>query len=185
MAKNKNYESLKNDITQSELKSQFDYDAEDGVLIKKFRNGKPYNRVCGNKPDCRGYGQIRINRKKYATHRLIWLYHYGEFPSEFIDHIDGDKMNNRIENLREVDQVVNGHNHKFHKNNKSGFSNVSWDKKKEMWRVQMCIYYKRIFVGYYRTMEEAIHAAKLAKIKYHPTSPVAKKYAEELGISIQ
>ena len=184
MNKNKVYETMLDDITQVELKSQFDYDVDNGILIRKFRNGKPYNKPCGHKPICDGYGQIQIGKNKYSSHRLIWLYHYGEFPSEFIDHIDGDKMNNRIENLREADQVVNGHNQKPPSTNKSGFPRVCWHIRDNVWRVSIISGGKNYHIGYFIDYDDAVLASKMAKIKYHPSSPDAKKYADELGIEL-
>jgi len=178
---NKIYDNMKSNLTQSELKDQFDYDAENGWLIrKKNRYGNPYNKPSGHRPTNNGYGQLMVNRTSYLTHRLIWLYHYGEFPDEFIDHIDGNRSNNRIDNLRLVDSKMNNHNAKINKNNKYGFSNVSWHTKKRKYRVDI----NRKHIGYYKTLEEAILVAKKAKIEYHPTSPDAKKYSKELGIPL-
>lgn len=172
-------------LTQAQLKAEFDYDVKNGWLIRKtFRNGCPYNKPSGNKPTCLGYGQIRINKKRYLTHRLIWLWHKGQFPTKFIDHIDRNPMNNRIENLREADHSINGHNQKILKNNSSGFPGVCWDTGRGRYMVKIKINNKTKFIGRYNSYEEAVLAAKLAKIQYHPTSPDAKKYAEELGIEI-
>lgn len=172
---------MKSGITQSELKFHFDYDAENGILIRKLKSGE-YRR-CGDKPTSKGYGRVRINNVQYYTHRLIWLWHYGEFPSEFIDHIDQNRMNNRIENLREVDTKINGHNCKPNSLNSSGVVGVSWDKNSKRYHVRIQVNNKRIHIGLFSNYDDAIHAAKLAKIQYHPTSPDAKKYALELGIN--
>lgn len=185
MSKNKTYDKMLNDITQAELKVMFDYDAENGWLIRKFRKGKPYNKPCGYKPaGYNGYGRIKIKGKMYHTHRLIWLFHYGEFPSEFIDHIDGNRVNNRVENLREVDNKSNCHNRKVNENNTSGFADVVWDKEFQKYRVRIEIDGNRKHIGRYGTIEDAVLASKKAKIKYHPSSPDAKKYADELGIEL-
>jgi len=182
--KNKTYETMLNDITQEELKAKFDYDSDNGILIRKFRFNKPYNQHCGHKPNGRGYGTIVISGTAYLAHRLIWLFHYGEFPSEFIDHIDGNKMNNRIENLREADQTINNHNAKIRKDNTSGFPGVHLIKRTGKYQAEIQSTGKRKHLGNFNTPEEAFLSYQLAKIKYHPTSPDAKKYAEELGIII-
>lgn len=174
---------MKKDITQEELKSMFDYDSENGWLIRKFRFGKLYNKPCGHKPASRGYGKIKINREWYATHRLIWLYHYGEWPSEFIDHIDGNKVNNRIENLREVNQQANCHNYKILKKNTSGFPNVYWHESLKKYRVRIEVSNKPIHIGYYSSYEESVLVAMIAKIEHHPSSPQAKEYFKELTYS--
>lgn len=176
---------MKTGLTQAQLKAEFDYDAENGWLIRKtFRNGCPYNKPVGNKPTCKGYGTIVVNGIKYYTHRLVWLWHKGMFPSKFIDHEDKNPMNNRIENLRETDQKGNMHNYKTPITNTSGFRNVYWYKPREKYLVTIRSNNTQNHIGYYLTFEEAVLAAKMAKIQYHPTSPQAKEYAEELGIEI-
>lgn len=181
--KNKTYSKMKSNLTQAELKAQFDYDAKNGWLIRKYRNEKPYNKPAGYKANTSaGYSAIGINGKIYYSHRLIWLYHYGEFPSEFIDHIDGNKMNNRIENLRAADQNINCHNHKLQKNNTSGFPGVRWHRRVGKYYVSIRVDCNDKFIGYFQDFEEAVLASKKAKIQYHPTSPIAQKYREELGI---
>lgn len=177
MKKNKLY-----DITQSELKDMFDYDYENGFLIRKtFRNGCPYNRPCGNKPTCNGYGYVDINGKMFYSHQVIWLFVKGTYALE-LDHIDRNRINNRIENLREVSRSENNHNHPLQKNNSSGFPGVHWNKKANKYHVRIKVNNKNKHIGYYLNLDEAIHAAKLAKIKYHPSSPQAKQYVEELGM---
>jgi len=173
-----------NDITQAELKDMFDYDVENGWLIRK-RDNKPV----GHKPNTtNGYSHIGINGKNYRTHRLIWLWHKGTWPSKFIDHIDQDRMNNRIENLREADAKTNQHNQKILKNNTSGFPGVSWINRDKKYQVKIQTDGKTKVIGTYDNLESAILAAKIAKIKYHPTSPISKKYIIELtkdGINVE
>lgn len=89
-------------------------------------------------------------------------------------------MNNRIENLREVDQKINMHNQKIRNNNTSGFTGVNFHKQNEKYQVKI----NNKYIGLFDTYEKAVRAAKEAKIKYHPTSPDAILYAEELGISL-
>jgi hypothetical protein len=60
----------------------------------------------------KGYTQIKINGNRFMAHRLVWFVTYGKFPDNFIDHIDGNPSNNKIENLRDVTQKVNGQNQK-------------------------------------------------------------------------
>lgn len=86
-------------ITQAQLKEMYNYNETTGELILKVkRAGRPSKRV----PNSNGYHVMMIHRKRYYAHRLVWLYLYGEWPSEgmVVDHIDTDRMNNRKENLR-------------------------------------------------------------------------------------
>ena len=159
----------------------FRYDAETGSLERKLNNGKW--RVCGHEPTCNGYGRVGIDGKKYSTHRLIWLLVYGEWPENDIDHIDRDRMNNRLENLRAVTRTENNHNHGVHKNNSSGYPGVSLFKRDKKYRAQIRINGKCISLGLYITAEEAFTAHMLAKIQCHPTSPIAQQYLRELTLA--
>lgn len=72
-----------------------------------------------------GYLECSIGRRRFLLHRLAWLFVYGRMPNGVIDHINGQKQDNRICNLRDVDQVVNGLNrHGPNKNNKTGVLGV-------------------------------------------------------------
>lgn len=153
------------------------YDSQNGVLERKLKNGEW--RVCGHKPTNNGYGRLEVDGKNYKTHRLIWLLTYGDWP-ECIDHIDHDKLNNRIINLRSVTKVENEHNRGMNKNNSSGFPGVYFDKLRNKYKAQIRVNGNHIHIGYYSTAEEAFLAYQLAKIKYHPSSPDAQQYLREL-----
>ncbi|MCZ2128603.1 MAG: HNH endonuclease [Anaerolineales bacterium] len=168
-------------LTAELVRELFDYDEVDGWLMRKFKNGK--TRPCGHTPTCNGYGYVRIARKSYLTHRIVWLWHHGTWPQNNIDHIDRDRMNNRIENLRVVNRSENQHNRGLSKNNTSGFPSVYWYKPREKYRVQIKVDNKKTHIGYFETFEEAYLAYQLAKIKMHPTSPLAQEYYRELTLA--
>jgi hypothetical protein len=86
-------------ITQAQLQALFDYDPATGNLIRKTRtaNSVRIGDVAGSK-NVDGYIQISIDSKPYMAHRLVWLWHGKELP-QFIDHINRNKADNRIENL--------------------------------------------------------------------------------------
>jgi len=171
---------MKTGLTQERVRELFDYDAENGILLKILKNGK---QAVGNKPTLNGRcGQVEIDGKCYRTHRLIWFWHYGEWPDGEIDHKDRNPMNNRIENLRVVSKSENQHNHGLHRNNTSGYPGVSWHKNAKKYKAQICINNKHIYLGLFTTPEEAFLAYQCAKIKYHPSSPAAQEYHKELGI---
>ena len=95
-------------ITQEELKKLFYY--ENGKLIRLIRRN---NKIAGTEAGTLtkyGYKRVGINGKYYVEHRLIWLYHYGSFPTQFIDHINRNRSDNRIENLRDVSRRQNNQN---------------------------------------------------------------------------
>ena len=112
-----------------------------------------------------GYLNICIDSTYYYTHRLAWFYVYGEWP-KVIDHIDGDKTNNRIENLRSVSQKCNVENVlKTRKHNKSGILGAV--KSKYGFYARLTSQGKQIYLGHYKTAEEAHNVYLKAKRQLH------------------
>ena len=148
-------------ITQEEVRQLFTY-REDGSLIRN-RTGKVV--VCSPSKHHR-YLRIGIKGKAYSLHRVIFLLAYGHLP-EGIDHIDGDRFNNRIENLRAANQSQNCLNRSVHKNNKNGHKNVHWQKNINKWAVMVTINRKRRTVGYFDDIEIANLLASEYRAKYH------------------
>ena len=170
-------EQYNENLNQERVKELFDYDFSTGLLTRKLKSGK--RRLCGHKPISEGYGKVKIDGKMYLTHRVIWLWVFGLWPSE-IDHIDRDRMNNRINNLREVCHQENQHNASLRQDNSSGFRGVSWHKVTGKYQVVISKACKQIHIGLFSSFDEAVFASKMAKIKYHPSSPIAKEYLREL-----
>ena len=111
-------------IKQSWVKSVFDYDEHTGMLIRNSTN-----RATGwvSKSNCKEYYRVDVGNKKYRAHRLIYVWHHGDtdFTGLQIDHIDGNGLNNRIENLRLVTPSQNNRNqHKLNARNTSGITGV-------------------------------------------------------------
>lgn len=97
-----------------------------------------------------GYKGCNLMGKFYYMHRLAWFLVHGEWP-DVIDHINGNPLDNRISNLRNVTQAVNMSNAAKRFDNKSGFSGISWDKLADKWRVQL----RGKYVGIYETIDMA------------------------------
>lgn len=166
-------------LTQAQVRELFDYDSENGILIRKtFKSGK--RKPCGHRPILNGYGYVKIHGKKYLAHRIIWFWYYDSMPNGEIDHIDRDRINNRIENLRVVSRTENLHNCKLSSNNTSGFPGVTWDKQRNKYRAQIRADNKLIRLGQFAAAEEAYLAYQLAKIELYPSSPIAQEYLKEL-----
>lgn len=148
-------------ISLDRLRDVLHYDAETGDFIwkKKLSNSSRIGDVAGaTEPD--GYRILSIDGRSYRAHRLVWYYIYGsEAPFE-IDHIDGDRSNNRLSNLRLATKSQNRKNTKRHRDNKSGFKGVVFQKhtKKNPWRSVITYGGKSHHLGNFPTPEDA-HAA--------------------------
>ena len=145
-------------ITQQKIKKFFHY--SNGNLIWKIANS---NRIkIGNIAggiSKRGYIVIRFHRKIYYAHRLIWLYHYGYFPESYIDHVNKNKIDNNISNLREVSSRCNIRNASNNVSNKSGVKGVFWSKHAQKWTSQIRDNDKTTkYLGYYIDFHEAVLA---------------------------
>ena len=152
-------------ITQDYLNQLFEY--RDGVLYWKV---KPSKKVligdkAGNKRED-GYCLTMTAGKRYLNHRLIFLMHHGCLP-QFIDHIDGNPSNNKIENLRAAKSTQNQHNRKLGKDNISSLKNVGWHAKRKKWEVKVRVNNKRKHIGYFEDLELAALVAQEARNKYH------------------
>jgi len=146
-------------ITQDELKVLLDYEEDKGIFRWKVSNN---NRVkvgdIAGSLESKGYIVIGIKGRKYRAHRLAWLYVNGKILLEQIDHINHDKADNRISNLREVNVQDNIRNGAMGKNNTSGYKGVSWKKDISKWRVQIHIDGNKKLIGYFNCLMKAARA---------------------------
>ena len=108
-----------------------------------------------------GYIMTKVNCKLYSLHRLIFAMHNGYFPL-LVDHIDRNKLNNKIENLREATKSENNINAGLRKINTSGYKGVHYQNKKWVARVKRNN--KEYYIGYFNTPEEA-HQARVKFIE--------------------
>lgn len=112
-----------------------------------------------------GYPMGPILGKPYKAHRVAFCMTYGYFP-KYVDHINGIRHDNRICNLREATKVINGRNQKKNALNTSGVTGVYWWKAGQVWRAQIGVEGKRLYLGAFETKELAIEARKEAEAKY-------------------
>lgn len=156
------------------------YDPETGLFFWKerplghfsseqsFKRWKTvYSGKIAGSLDSDGYIVIRINYEIYFSHRLAWILMTGKWPKSGLDHIDGNPINNKISNLREVNQSQNNCNAKIRRDNSSGLRGVTWDKERNKWQVQLSINKKRVFYARYDSLEDAKISYKKASEKYH------------------
>jgi hypothetical protein len=158
------------DITIETLQCLLDYDLETGIFRWRVQ---PCNRikagVVAGTVNHDGYIRIKINGTLFMAHRLAWLHTHGTWPLQQIDHINGDKADNRIRNLRDVSRSVNMQNQvRAQKDNTSGLRGVSWHKDKKRWEACISVNGQNEYLGSFDTTEAA-HAAYLsAKLRLHP-----------------
>ena len=152
------------EVNQKLLHELFDYC--DGELHWKV-SPKPLVNIgdIAGHIEARGYKVIKIFGKKYKSHRLVFMYHHGYFPKR-VDHIDGNRFNNHVENLREVTASQNSQNSKFRKNNTSGYKNVFFEKRNQKWRVVLRVNGVNKSFGYYKDIELADLVATEARDKF-------------------
>ena len=150
-------------ITQSRLKELFTY-TPDGKFIRN-KNGKEV--ICSQTQQHK-YLRIFIDGKAHMLHRMIFLYHHGYLP-KITDHIDGNRYNNTIENLREVNQSQNCLNRSHMKHSKSPFKNVYLQKNhnrsdwKRNWVVALTVNGKRKYFGSFEDLDLADLVAQEAR----------------------
>lgn len=158
-------------ITQERLHEVFSYH-HSGLLINKVRRGNSAcGKIAGRVMD-NGYIRISVDRKEYAAHRLVWLYHHGYFPEHDLDHVNGDRSDNRVENLRQATRAENMQNEKRARaNNKTGLLGVC--PHGSGFRAQITVLGKVIRLGTFRTPQEAHKIYLQHKRDLHPYQTIA------------
>lgn len=156
----------RNHITKEEIQNLFDY--VDGKLF--WKEGRACNKIkTGSEAGTithAGYRTVSVNGLTIRTHRLVYILHFGYAPY-MIDHINGDKLDNRIENLRPADDFTNQFNSKINVRNSSGVKGVVWCKDRDKWKVQIQKNKKTHFFGYFDNIEEAEICMKNARKTLH------------------
>jgi hypothetical protein len=148
------------------------YDPSTGEFTRRS-TGKP----AGFLNRC-GYLVISIRFKRYTAHRLAWLITYGDWPSSHIDHINEDKRDNRITNLREATPSENHQNRSSpNKNNKSGYLGVYLHRPTGKWAASISVCRKTKYLGLFETAELASEAYLSAKRSMHPFSNASREGA--------
>ncbi len=169
-------------ITQEYLKECLSYDPVAGVFvwskrpIHHFSSCRSMNAWNARFPSNgagsvdQGYLRIRISGHSFLAHRLAWLYMTGSFPDDQVDHINGDRSDNRMANLRCVTHSDNVKNAKIRADNSSGRQGVSFDKGTGKWRAHIGVNGRGLYLGLFGDFEDAVCARENAETKYcfHP-----------------
>ncbi len=146
---------------QDHLKAKYAYDPETGVFTRNTSWG---SQKTGDIAGCispQGYRYLSFRGRATPAHRLAWLWVYSEWPPADVDHINRDRLDNRINNLRSTTRSVNCHN--VAARSASGLKGVSAASKGATWHARIMINRKQIYLGSYATSEEAAAARKGAE----------------------
>lgn len=165
-------------FSQKELLSLLSYCPTTGVLRWKPRPRHLFNSDASHTrfnstqageeaftSECEGYKTGKIFGKQLKASRVIFCMLYGRFPNK-VDHINGDRSDNRQVNLREVTSLENQQNRKLNTNNRSGCPGVSWKKANQKWIAQIRNDGKYVYLGMFDELQDAIDARKAAEKRY-------------------
>jgi len=170
--------TTREDLSAKRARQLINYDPEDGSFTWNqgrggMKPGEKASYIFESKPDQPGggntYRRIAIDGTSYMAHRLAFLVQTGEWPNE-IDHIDGDGLNNKWSNLREVSRSGNCKNRKRRTDNTSGYTGISWHKVTEKWQAGISVNGERKYLGLYENLDDAVEARKRAEREcgFHP-----------------
>ena len=169
------------EIEPHTLRELLEYDPETGVLTWRERprkyfksdqswkmwNGRHSGKVALTHINPDGYKVGAVFSKVLRLHRVVWAIHYGSWPKQTIDHISGDKTDNRIANLRDVTHHENCKNRPIRSDNISGAVGVSWHAARKAWVVNIAVNKRQKYIGLYDEKADAIAARASAEIKYN------------------
>jgi len=133
----------------------FIYDSSTGLVTRKIKRAQFNEGSIVGTNHISGYLAARVDGNIYLLHRLIWCIVYGEWPACYIDHIDGNRKNNSLSNLREANHYENTQNAKIRGDNTSGIKGVNFSSKLNKWIARVQTNTKRIHLGAFDNIEDA------------------------------
>ena len=161
-------------ITQAMLKAVAIYDPNTGLFTRRVNASKAKAGTVMNHSRKDGYQTISLFGEKQLAHRMAWLYVHGTYPTNDLDHIDGNPTNNSFSNLREATRTENLQNMRHpRKNRSSPVNGVKWSKKRGKYCVQVVVDRKSYWGGYHESLDDAIEVLLELKEKHHPFRPPA------------
>lgn len=153
-------------LTADEVRRLLRYEPDTGIF---FWRTAARNIKAGDIAGCqqsRGYWHVRINRRLYVAHRLAWLYATGEWPAGNVDHINGQRSDNRLANLRIATNSENAWNSRIRRNNACGYKGVHYKKTIRKFVAQINAGGRVRHLGVFMTADEA-HAAYVRAAREH------------------
>jgi outer membrane protein assembly factor BamB len=151
-------------MIEDKIRDRLSYDVNTGLLswrINVSKNVKAGAKAGHIRKD--GYSRLCVDRQFFLAHRVAWMLHYGSWPTSEIDHLNGERHDNRIANLRDVSKSINLQNQrKATSKNMTGFLGVSWHARTKCYAARININGTEKHLGYFKTAEKA-HEAYLSK----------------------
>jgi hypothetical protein len=167
-------------LSQAQLKELLHYDPITGVFTwKQCRGRQSAGSVAGAL--CHGYIRIHLDGKNYAAHRLAWLWVHGCWPENEIDHIDRNRANNSIQNLREATRGQNAQNMTLKAAASSRFRGVHFSASRAKWVAQIRINGRAKHLGIFENEIDAAAAAEAARVKHYTHSPFNQASVKAIG----
>lgn len=155
-------------LTQERLKEFFLYDKSDGVFFRHSSNrGRGKVGIISGPINSTGYLTIRIDGINYLAHRLAFLYVNGEFPENHVDHINGDRLDNKFSNLRFATHSENRQNSKLSSHSTTMLKGVTFHKRVGKYQARIGVNGKRLHLGYFDTKELAYNAYCKSALENH------------------
>lgn len=151
---------------RQKLLAAFDYDVRTGKLTNKQSRGRAKKGSEAGSVSA-GYRRIKFEGRLYLGHVLIWIMKFGAVPDGLeIDHVNGIRFDNRLENMRLVSRAVNAKNKKRYRNNASGYSGVVFNKSVAKWEARIDSSKKREYLGVFDNFDDALSARLLAEKRH-------------------
>lgn len=158
-------------ITAEIVKSVLDYDPSTGTFI--WRSVRPGRAKSGDRAgwvfkrtDRLSYLVINVHGRNYRAHRLAWLYVHGEWPPGLLDHVNGDGLDNRIDNLRPATVSENAANRRVRRDSSTGAKGVIWYARTRRWQARITVKGKEKHLGYFTRFEDASDAYQRAAVQH-------------------
>lgn len=160
------------ELTAERLREVLSYDPETGIFRRKVATAQciKVGAIAGS-PHSKGYLRIMVDNRSYLAHRLVWLYVYGRWPADQLDHINGVRSENRIANLREATSAENNQNRAISSNNTSRHQGIYWNSFAGKWHAQIMLAGRMHHIGLFKKIEDAVSARRSAKAALHTFNP--------------
>ena len=156
------------EISAERVRELLDYDPETGVITRRVNCGRAKSGSIVNSLQSRGYIRVALDGRYYLAHRVAMLIFYGEWPENLVDHINGIKTDNRIENLRSATLSENSMNRIKGTHNTSGIKGVCYVKSRRKWVGRVAKKFGHYgYIGLFKTKEGAEKAVIKARMRIH------------------